>query len=156
MIKCKKWSWRLRLHVGWYVIFLIRKDFLEEFLPNDKGWADTVCSWLGIMVSFISHSPGGLGSKHLTRLDWMMGYFRHIKIIIIKDVWVNACVLIEIPEKVSALMLYVSLEHLVTICSPKQKLSTNVVPVLFDLRQVTPWTWFLNCKWRIEMKSFPL
>lgn len=63
----------------------------------------------------------------------MMGYFQHIKIIITKDVWVNAYVLMEILNKVSALVVCGLLgKHAVTICSPKQKLRTEVAPVLFD------------------------
>lgn len=61
----------------------------------------------------------------------MMGYFKHIKIIIIKDVWINACVLIEIPKKVSTLLFYVSLgKRSITICSLKQikhKRSPNII-----------------------------
>lgn len=119
---------------------------LVSDFPNQKRLSGIFTRWLRLGrhcvlkvgnngLVYLPHSPGGLGSKHLTRLDWMMGYFKHIKIIIIKDVWINACVWIEIPEKVSTLVLYVSLgKHSVTICSPKQKLSTNVVPILFDPR----------------------
>lgn len=79
----------------------------------------------------------------------MMGYFMCIKVIIVKDVWINVYVLIEILDKVRALVVCTLLgERSVTICSPKQKFRTEAAPVLFGHRRSAPWTWFPGCKMR--------